>query len=453
MPFVSPLFLFLFLPAFFALYYAAPARLRNTVAAVASLLFYAWGAPRFAPVLLATAALDYFLSKAIVRYPGRSRLMLIFSLFVNLSLLFYFKYINFFISQLQTLGAPIDGSFWNAVLLPLGISFFTFHKLSYLIDVYRRDVPPAESLIDFLLYILLFPQLIAGPIVRYHELSPQLSGRKLTVEGIGNGIKLFCAGLGKKVLIADYLTPIADTAFAAGRLPLTAPEAWIGVCAYALQIYFDFSGYSDMARGLAEMMGFHFPLNFNQPYRATSITDFWRRWHITLSTWMKNYLYIPLGGNRSGRIRSAINLWIVFLLSGLWHGAQWTFVAWGAFHGLFLTLDKLFLLKWLDRVPPDLRRLITFIIVCFGWVLFRAESFSAAISYCHGMLFLNGYSFGDGFADIAARSWWMLVVGGIFAVWRSPRLLNSWTVALILYLVSVISLVNASFSPFIYFRF
>jgi alginate O-acetyltransferase complex protein AlgI len=456
MPFVSPLFLFIFLPLFFAVYYCAPSRLKNLVGALASLAFYAWGAPRFAPILIATSCLDFWLSRQMVRRPERSKVLLSFSLVLNLSLLFYFKYINFFMAQLISVGLPFDSANWSSALLPLGISFFTFHKLSYLIDVYRRDVPPAESLVDFLLYILLFPQLIAGPIVRYHEIAPQLKSRRADPASIEAGIKLFCVGLGKKALIADYVSTIADTAFAQGFTPGPL-GAWVGTLAYAIQIYFDFSGYSDMARGLAEMMGFVFPLNFNQPYRAESITDFWRRWHMTLSAWMKNYLYIPLGGNRVGQIRSALNLWIVFLLSGLWHGAQWTFVGWGAFHGFFLSLDKLFLLEATRRLPLPLRQLLTFVLVCLGWVLFRAENFSQAMSFYSQMFSPQLFELGAEqlvrFSDISTRAWWMLGAGVVFAYWRSPRLLDSWLVALGLYMFSVISLINASFSPFIYFRF
>lgn len=451
MPFVSPLFLFVFLPLFFAVYYAAPARFKNSTAALASLLFYAWGAPRFAPILLATSCLDYWLSRKMRDKPASARRLLCLSLVLNLSLLFYFKYINFFMAQLELLGVPVPSGAWGGVLLPLGISFFTFHKLSYLIDVYRRDVPPAESLIDFLLYILLFPQLIAGPIVRYHEIAPQLRSRTADVSSVEAGIKLFCIGLAKKALIADYVSTIADAAFAAG--PGLGPwEARIGLLAYAVQIYFDFSGYSDMARGLAEMMGFVFPLNFNRPYLAESITDFWRRWHMTLSSWMKNYLYIPLGGNRAGPVRAALNLWIVFLLSGLWHGAQWTYVAWGAFHGLFLSLDKLFLLGVTKRLPLRLRQFLTFSIVCLGWVLFRSENFSQALEY-YGLLVSPGADRLARFAEISVRAWWMLGAGVLFVIWRSRELMSSWTVALGLYLLSVISLINASFSPFIYFRF
>ena len=321
MVFSSLTFLFLFLPLMLAAYYACPARHRNLVALLASALFYAWGAPRFVIVLFVSGLIDYVLSRELPGdrgTPGRRKGVLALAVVLNIALLLYFKYANFFVAEMNAMLARFGGGAvpWAAVALPIGISFFTFQKVSYLVDVYRGVAQPARNALDYLLYVVLFPQLIAGPIVRYHDVARQLEERDYTRERFFMGILRFSQGLGKKVLVANTMAELADAAFNAAPAGLTCGQAWLGVLAYAFQIYFDFSGYSDMAIGLGRLLGIEFLENFNRPYISRSITEFWRRWHISLSNWMREYLYIPLGGNRRGAVRTYFNLWIVFLISG-----------------------------------------------------------------------------------------------------------------------------------------
>ena len=391
MIFSSLTFLFVFLPLTLAAYYACPARHRNAVALAASLLFYAWGAPRFVIVLAASSLLDYALSRGLP--PGRGapagrRGMLALAVVLNLGLLLYFKYANFFVAELNGWLARFGAEplAWTAVALPIGISFFTFQKVSYLVDVYRGTARVARNAADYLLYVILFPQLIAGPIVRYHDVALQLEHREYVRERFFTGILRFGQGLGKKELVANTLAVVADAAFGAPPGSLPCAWAWLGVVAYAFQIYFDFSGYSDMAIGLGRLLGIEFLENFNRPYISRSITEFWRRWHISLSNFMREYLYVPLGGNRVGTGRTYLNLWIVFLVSGFWHGAAWNFVAWGAFHGFFLSMDKLTRNTRLARAPAWAGIPATFILVLFSWVLFRADTLAHAMAYMHCML-------------------------------------------------------------------
>ncbi len=391
MVFSSLLFLLVFLPVTIIVYRWTPDRLKNGVLLTASLVFYAWGAPRFVFVLVASCLLDFYIGQRLVpTVPQRHRRIWIgICLAYNLGLLGYFKYANFLVEQVNGLVQWMGGhpTTWTAVILPIGISFFTFQKISYLVDVYRGQVPPARNARDYLLYIVLFPQLIAGPIVRYHDVAQQLVRREHTARRMFEGMFRFALGLAKKVLIANPLAIIADGAFDVPKLQyLHAGTAWIGLFAYAGQIYFDFSGYSDMAIGLGRLFGFEFLENFNRPYTARSFTEFWRRWHISLSNFMREYLYIPLGGNRVGRVRAYVNLWLVFTISGFWHGARWNFLIWGCFHGLFLTLDKALGARRLDRVPGVLAIPVTFLLVCLSWVFFRAESLTAAGHYFAGLL-------------------------------------------------------------------
>lgn len=376
MVFSSLLFLVAFLPAFLILYYATPVRVRNHLALAGSYLFYAWGAPRFVFVLLASSVIDYWLSRVIHRTPEehhrRRRVLLGASLGLNLGLLGFFKYANFVAGELDDLVTQFGQSIaWKEIALPIGISFFTFQKITYIVDVYRGVVPPARSLVTYALYVAMFPQLIAGPIVRYHDIADQLAGRRHSIDKVFSGIWRFSLGLGKKVLVANALAVPADRVFAADAASLPAAAAWVGILCFAFQIYFDFSGYSDMAIGLARMMGFELLENFNCPYIAASFTAFWRRWHISLSNFMREYLYIPLGGNRVPRYRMYLNLWVVFLLSGLWHGADWAFVAWGAYHGLFLSLDKMCSGWTTRRMPKWFAVPLTFLLITISWVFFR----------------------------------------------------------------------------------
>nr|MBP7992782.1 MBOAT family protein [Candidatus Magasanikbacteria bacterium] len=430
MVFSSLIFLFGFFPLFFAAYYATPARFRNFIALAGSLGFYVWGAPTFAVVLLASCIVDYVLSQFIAKteHKPKQKILLVGSLVLNLGLLLYFKYANFFVGEfnslLQSFGA--HPAAWTKVVLPIGISFFTFHKISYLVDVYRGTAKPARSLIEFLLYILIFPQLIAGPIIRYHDVEDQLSKRPLSLTEIGYGLRRFCFGLGKKVLIANPLGAVADSIFALSPLTLEPSFAWLGILCYTFQLFFDFSGYSDMAIGLGRMLGFKWMENFNHPYIAQNITDFWRRWHISLSRFMREYVYIPLGGNRVAVWRAYLNLIIVFALSGIWHGANWTFLVWGLYHGLFIVLDKAGLVRLTERLPKIFNAIITFVLVMIGWVFFRSDTIGQAVQFIGAMLGLAqtpppGTIF---LADvIGLRTWISFVLAFIFSF---LPLFSSW---------------------------
>ena len=392
MVFSTTIFLFGFLPAVILVYFGqqliAPKRLRNIVLLCFSYLFYLYGAAGFLLILILSTLADFVLGQLIERRHAHKRLWLSMSLMVNLGLLAYFKYANFFVGELNhMLGIwqhpPIE---WQAVALPIGISFFTFQKISYIIDVYRGKCPALSNLVDFALYIAMFPQLIAGPIVRFSTIRDQLKGRQESWDSFYNGIIRFCWGLAKKVLIANSLGQITDAVFSLKPEMLDTKIAWLGALGYTLQIYFDFSAYSDMAIGLGMLFGFSIPENFNRPYSAVSITDFWRRWHITLSRWFKDYLYIPLGGNRKGTPRTCLNLTIVFLLCGLWHGANWTFLLWGIYHGGFLVIERLCGLRDLSHARYRfIRRLVTLLIVMVGWVLFRSQNLSQAIEFLSAM--------------------------------------------------------------------
>ncbi|RME19944.1 MAG: MBOAT family protein, partial [Bacteroidetes bacterium] len=373
MIFASVTFLLYFLPLFILIYQVVPKSFKNGIILMGSILFYSWGGPKFIFAILLTTFLDFIFVQKM--YAARSfaikRLWLILSLCMNLGMLFYFKYANFFIENISYIfGMEVQ---WPKVLLPIGISFYTFESITYMVDVYRGIHPPLKNFWQYQTYILLFPKLIAGPIVRYHEIADQIVNRVESYDKKIHGLVLFCVGLAKKVILANTIGRQADEVFAMSLENIDTMAAWVGALSYTFQIYFDFSGYSDMAIGLCKIMGFDIPENFNNPYISQSVTEFWRRWHITLGKWMKNYLYIPLGGNRVGQWRTLMNLWIVFLLSGWWHGAGWNFVLWGAYHGLFLVLERYRLLRIYEHLPSLLRVAVTFIIVVTGWVLFRNE--------------------------------------------------------------------------------
>jgi len=396
MVFSTTIFLFGFLPAVIISYYGqqllSPKKLRNLVLLFFSYLFYLYGAAGFLLILILSTLADYVLGRLIDRMVRYKRLWLCCSLLLNLGLLAYFKYANFFVGELNHFLAgfkffPIE---WYDVILPIGISFFTFQKLSYIIDVYRGKSHALENVIDFALYIAMFPQLIAGPIVRYSYIKSQLRQRRESWDDFYNGIIRFCWGLAKKVVIANSCGQITNVIFDLTPELIDTKVAWLGAMAYTLQIYFDFSAYSDMAIGLGMLFGFSFPENFNRPYSAISITDFWRRWHITLSRWFRDYLYIPLGGNRRTTKRTCLNMAIVCILCGLWHGANWTFLLWGIYHGLFLVLERI---TGIREVPREkyriLRRIITLLIVVIGWVLFRSEDITQAFGFLGAMFTLT----------------------------------------------------------------
>jgi alginate O-acetyltransferase complex protein AlgI len=398
MVFSSFIFLFIFLPVVCIAYFTLPKRFNNVVLLLSSLFFYAWGAPKMVVPLVLSCSFDYVMGTLIAPGGARSdvarKRYLTMALAANVLLLAYFKYMNFFVGELNRLvsAAGIAPLTWTEILLPIGISFFTFHKISYLVDVYRGIVKQAGRLTDYILYVVLFPQLVAGPIIRYADVAEEISSRKVSQDLFLAGAFRFVVGLSKKVLIADAMGTVADAVFAIQTPALTTGWAWIGALAYTFQIYFDFSGYSDMAIGLGWIFGFHFKENFLRPYLSHTITEFWRRWHISLSNFMREYVYIPLGGSRGSSVRTYRNLWLVFLISGLWHGAAWNFVVWGVYHGFFIVSDRLFWGKVSAKLPSAFNILFTFTIVVFGWVLFRADSLSAAIEFIRRMLALDGPS-------------------------------------------------------------
>ena len=478
MVFSSFIFLFAFLPAALAAYYASPARARNAVLLAASLLFYAWGAPRFVFVLVGATWVDWAISRAIAATPSgsaRRKRWLVGSLALNLGLLGWFKYATFAAAQLARVGAAFgfEPGPLLEVALPLGISFFTFHKISYVVDVYRGVSPPAPSFGLCLLYIVLFPHLIAGPIVRYRDVDRQLLARSHTADRFVSGICRFSLGLAKKVLVANVLAETADAVFDAPPGSLYAAVAWVGALAYSFQIYFDFSGYSDMAIGLGRMFGVEFLENFDRPYLSRSFTEFWQRWHISLSRFMRDYLFLPLGGNRRGAVRGYANLWIVFLLSGLWHGAAWTFVVWGAYQGLFLSLDRLFWGRVVERLPRPVAVAITFLLLNVGWAFFRAADLTAALAFL-GALFGLGVP-SDGSAPLlmarvlSHRGLFTMIVAALVcflpglpraaralehgAAPEDPRLVPATVLGLLLFVLSFCALANSAYNPFIYFRF
>ncbi len=474
MVFSSVTFVFFFLPAMLAAYHVAPRRLRNGVLVLGSLVFYAWGAGAFVVVLLASIVANFVVGSRIeanvdASRPGSARRWLALGVILNVALLAWFKYANFAVAtwndSLSALGLPPLP--WAEVLLPIGISFFTFHSLSYLLDIYRGAARHLVSLPDFALYILLFPQLIAGPIVRFHEIRDQLVRRQETMDAFAAGLYRFSFGLAKKVVVADTVAPIADAAFGLPPGELSAGAALLGLTAYTAQLYFDFSGYSDMALGLALMFGIRFPENFDRPYASRSITEFWRRWHMSLSRWFRDYLYIPLGGNRGTSLATYRNLAIVFLVTGLWHGANWTFVVWGAYHGLLLLLERA---TGAGRGSPERGRpwqASTIALVMAGWVLFRSPTLDHAVGYFAAFL-RPGAALP---ADVALAAEPLALVVLVLACasvlipasWVTGvqlerpgalpnRVLRLGTAAILLPLALVLVL-TGTFSPFLYFQF
>lgn len=478
MVFSSLNFIFLFLPFTLVLYGLSPSRWRNVVLLLVSCLFYSWGAPKFLFILLASSGVDYILAHRIhnINQATVKKRVLTFAVSLNAALLLYFKYANFFIDQANALlaMAGTDTILWTSVALPIGISFFTFQKISYLVDVYRGTAEPAQSYLSYTLYVALFPQLIAGPIIRYHDVARQLIHRRHTAEKMYSGICRFSLGLAKKILIANPLGEVADTIFALPVSDIPTVTAWLGALCYSFQIYFDFSGYSDMAIGLGRMFGFEYLENFNQPYLAKNFTEFWRRWHISLSNWMREYLYIPLGGNKKGQVRMFVNLWIVFLLSGFWHGASWNFITWGAFHGFFLSLDKL-LGRWKTiSLPRPLATLLTFFLLMTSWVLFRSETLQDAWFFLQRMFAVTATTTSLAKIDFSALINTRQLVALLTAIYFSfMPVSSSWSVlttgqwktlsrtsvfgvgisCIMLFIIAVSMLSTSTFNPFIYFRF
>ncbi len=471
MVFSSITFLYRFLPIIILLYFLAPKRMRNFILFFGSLFFYAWGEPIYVILLLFSTLIDYLLGRAVGKYreyknKSKARFFLICSIFMNLTLLFYFKYMDFFIISLNKI-FNIYLPFKN-VVLPLGISFYTFQTMSYTIDIYRHQANPQKNILYFGMYVTSFPQLVAGPIVKYHEIVKEIVSRKVNIIDISNGIQRFILGLSKKVLLANQIGFLFDRIRLIPIQDLTLPLAWIGIISYAFQIYFDFSGYSDMAIGLGLIFGFHFPENFNYPYLSTSITQFWQRWHISLSSWFKENVYIPLGGNKKGIIIQLRNILIVWLLTGLWHGASYNFLLWGLWYALLLVNEKVWLLKLLKKLPSFMGRIYTLLAVLIGWVFFVFTDLSEISNYLKVLFGVMGRK-EDWMSSLeVCRNQLLLLPILSFAATNLPlkiaQTIETKTYSPLFYLLKLIFLftlvllstayiVDASYNPFLYFRF
>ena len=466
MVFSSTIFLCIYLPLVLLGYYICPKKGRNLFLLIVSLVFYAWGEPKYVFLMIFSILVNYVFGRLMDKNRGngkRLKLMLVLSVVIDLGLLGFFKYTDFIISNVNAIFST--GFDLLNIALPIGISFYTFQAMSYTIDVYRDDVKVQKKLIDFGMYITMFPQLIAGPIVRYSDVETQLAERTVTTGDFADGVMRFIMGLGKKVLLANQIGALWTEIYGLGGMS-SALTAWLGAAAFTFQIYFDFSGYSDMAIGLGKMFGFKFPENFRYPYESVSITDFWRRWHITLSTWFKEYLYIPLGGNRRGLARQALNLLIVWSLTGFWHGAGWNFVMWGLYYFVILFIEKLFLLKALDKLPKLLRHLYSLLLIVIGWVIFACDDMSVLLPYLGSMFGANGALGG---LDV----YWLitklvlLVICAVASTQMPKKLFASVTgamnekaafavksvLAVALLVLSMAFLIGDSYNPFLYFRF
>ncbi len=471
MVFSSIPFLLYFAPLFFLVYYMLPVKFRNGWLIISSLAFFSWGAPVFIFTLVASCLVDYWCAGKF--YSQKGKHYFIFTIIFNLLLLCYFKYANFFIDNFNFLAELMTGKKFPFahILLPVGISFLTFHKISFLTDVYRRDCDYPRKFNQYLLYILLFPHLIAGPIVRFREIFPQILNRQsgLAADGVFAGLLQFVIGLSKKVLIANVLGEFVDETVPSAGYGLGFAGSWLMMIAYSFQLYFDFSGYSDMAIGMARMLGFRFPENFRFPYTSKSITEFWQRWHITLGSWMRDYLYIPMGGNRNGTLSTYRNLVVVFFLSGLWHGASWNFVLWGLFHGFFLVVERIILLHALRKLPWIISGIYAFTVVTVGWVVFRIEDMEHAAG-----IFRELFSFStagmESLTQLNPKFLVVLIIAVVFSfqsnTWQqkltdlyttpqSRLVITSLTAIAIPLLLgfNIGELFATGFNPFIYFRF
>ncbi len=456
MIFSSLIFLFLFLPIFLMAYYIVPFKYKNIILLFFSLLFYSWGEPIYILLLLFSSLLNYYGSKLIRKSESKKRkIYFVLTIIINVLLLGVFKYVDFMIGNLNLLGLDIEKL---NIALPLGISFFTFQTMSYTIDVYRDKNIVPTSFINFFTYVSMFPQLVAGPIVRYSEVSNELNKREITKDGFFNGFFKFLTGLFKKVLLANNIGYIF-TLITSDISNISLLTAWIGIISFALQIYYDFSGYSDMAKGIGLMLGFKYPDNFNYPYIANSITDFWRRWHITLSSWFRDYIYIPLGGNKCKKVINIRNILIVWLLTGIWHGASWNFVLWGLYFGIILILEKFVLKKLLDKLPSFFKHIYSIILILIGWVIFAFEDFNIGLSYLKSM-FLNGNLIDSRFTFIIENYFIFYIFGILFSIPVVKKIKkNTFTkiavsiIYIFLFVLTIASLVSDSYNPFIYFRF
>lgn len=463
MVFSSIIFLYFFLPIVLAVYYISPDKLKNIVLFLSGLFFYAWGEPIYVFLMLLTVTVDFTAGRVIDKYDSSvaiRRIALIASLTINLGILFTFKYSSFFA---EVIGIEID-----ELPLPIGISFYTFQSMSYTIDMYMRKIKVQKNFINYGAYVTLFPQIVAGPIVRYEDVQNEIDNRKINIYLIGEGAVIFIKGLAKKVLLANNIGILWTEIKGMEYSEISMLTAWLGIIAFTFQIYFDFSGYSDMAVGLGKMLGFNFPENFRHPYISKSISEFWRRWHITLGSWFRSYIYIPLGGNRKGTLRTIVNLLIVWLLTGLWHGASWNFIFWGLYFGIIIIIERLFLGKYLERMNPILSILYSFILVVFGWVLFDTANLGDAFEYYKAMFMGNGIV-SDEMTLYYLKNYGLIfivcILGscGIFEkvtekLSEKPAgevLVSAFVpvISVVLFVISTAYLVDASYNPFLYFRF
>lgn len=464
MVFSSPVFLWIFLPVIFAAYYIVPGKAKNILLLAGSLVFYAWGEPRYILLMLFSIMINYFLGLLMERSGRRKKLVLVIDIIINLTLLGYFKYFNF-------LAGIINGIFGKVVstreiALPIGISFYTFQILSYIMDLYRGQYRAQKNIVNLALYISFFPQLIAGPIVKYKDIDEQLSSRVCTREKTAEGIRRFIYGLGKKVIIANIAAQYVDSIYSADPAGLTGALAWFGAVLYTLQIYYDFSGYSDMAIGLGRMFGFEFQENFRYPYLSASVQEFWQRWHISLGTWFREYLYIPLGGNRKGKFRTYVNLTAVFFATGLWHGAGYTFILWGLWHGLWQIIERIGLRRFLDR-HRALAHIYTVLVFVIGWVLFRSENM-AQVGIMLSRMFMPWAYVGKSllFHQLTGAKMLLMLFAAILgcgvvqhvagSTGLSAKLKNTWVEQLFcagVFVICMAMLAADTYNPFIYFRF
>ncbi|MBQ8411408.1 MAG: MBOAT family protein [Ruminiclostridium sp.] len=486
MVFSSVVFIFLFFVLSMILYYAVPFKLKNFIILISGLVFYAWGEPKYVVVMLISTLIDYLAGLVIHRYNDNiviKRIALITSLVMNLSLLGVFKYSDFIFGSINDIfGLSLENPFLDItnnvsafvfgakpesyLPLPIGISFFTFQSMSYTIDMYLGKIKVQKNPISFAAFVTLFPQIVAGPIVRYDDVASELDSRKIDLNIIYDGIVRFITGLGKKVIIANGIGQLWNEAFALMGPEMSVLTAWLGIIGYTLQIYFDFSGYSDMAIGLGKMMGFNFPENFDYPYLSKSISEFWRRWHMTLGGWFKSYVYFPLGGNRKGTGRTVFNLAVVWVLTGIWHGASWNFILWGTLYGVFIIAEKLFLGKLLEKLPTAVRWLYTMLLVVLGWVLFVTPDLPTAFSYM-GTMFGSTGILADSRALYLLLNYGVMLILGIFAstdAWKiivekanekMPVAVN-WikpVVKMAVFVLCIAYLADATYNPFLYFNF
>ncbi len=466
MVFSSIVFLYIFLPVMLLVYFIVPKKYKNAVMIFASLIFFAWGEIRYIFIMLLLAVMDYWCGKKIDKYyenKTKRRIYLAIDVIVNLLILFFFKYADFIITNINGI-TGLNIPLLN-IPLPIGVSFNTFQSLSYIIDVYKGTVKCEKSFYNYLTYTTLFPQIIAGPIVRYETVDEELVDKKISLNNFSNGMKRFIIGLGKKVLIANNIGLLWNIIENGNYSELSMFLSWIGIIAFALQIYFDFSGYSDMAIGLAQIFGMVFDENFNYPYIANSITDFWRRWHITLSSWFRDYIYIPLGGNRKGLPKQIRNILIVWFLTGAWHGASWNFILWGVYFGVILIIEKLFLLKILEKLPNIIKHIYAIVLILISWVIFAFEDLSKVVEYIRAM-FAGGTIFNSESIYYFKNYIFIIIIGIICSlpVWKKLKekidKRNSTVLEILtslgyvaIFILCTASLVTDSFNPFLYFRF